>query len=374
MKLLDRYVLVLFIKNYLIWLTVLIGIYVVMDMVLRFDDIVKVQKQVGGSGFASLVQTLSDVGSYYFYRCFAIFVQMSGVIPVVAAGFTLMRLSRFNELTAFLAAGVPILRISLAIIIAAVVLNGLLIMDVEVVLPAMIPQLSRSHDEMHQSNGNYYPITAMQVDEHTVLIAARYDPDKKTMRDMDVVERNDDLKPVAHWLADWALWNGQHWELTRGRYVSNLLPGARTSSEITTSTYEGTITPDDIDLYHGSESMEYLSTFKINELLKHPKSYGAAGLNRIKNLRTTQPFMNVVLLLLAIPSVLTFDPKTLKTAATKCLLLCGAAMGSVFVCQQIAGKPPLDPRWLNLWPALMSWMPIFIFAPVSVFLLDRVKS
>jgi hypothetical protein len=84
-----------------------------------------------------------------------------------------------------------------------------------------------------------------------------------------------------------------------------------------------------------------------------------------------------VLLLLAIPAVLTFDPKTLKTAATKCLTLIGLAMSSVFLCQQLAGKPPLGTTWITLpwlWPALMAWVPIFIFAPVAAWLLDRVKT
>ena len=58
MKLLDRYVLVLFIKNYLISLMVLIGMYVVMDMVLRFNDIVSVGKQAGATGLASVWVTL----------------------------------------------------------------------------------------------------------------------------------------------------------------------------------------------------------------------------------------------------------------------------------------------------------------------------
>ena len=37
MKILDRYVLFTFIKNYLISFMVLIGLYIVMDMVFNFD-------------------------------------------------------------------------------------------------------------------------------------------------------------------------------------------------------------------------------------------------------------------------------------------------------------------------------------------------
>jgi lipopolysaccharide export LptBFGC system permease protein LptF len=377
MKLLDRYVLTLFLKNYLISLAVLIGIYVVMDMVLRFNDIVAVEKQVGGSGLASVATTLEDVGSYYFYQSFMIFVQMSGIIPVVAAAFTLMRLSRFNELTAFLAAGLPMLRLVLPIVLAAVLLNGLLIVDEELVLPGMIDKLERKHDEMHQAVGKEFPIVAMQVDEHSVLISAMFDPVSNIMRDMDVVERVDRdgaLMPSSHLLASRAVWNNGHWDLTDGRIVRNLLPGLLPSSETPIDVYNGNVTPDEIELYRGSSSVEFLPTSKINQLIARPKSYGAAGLYKIKNLRITQPFMNIVLLLLAIPAVLTFDPKTLKTAASKCLTLIGLAMSCVFLCQQMAGKPPLGPIWISLWPALMSWIPIFIFAPIAIWLMDRVKT
>jgi lipopolysaccharide export LptBFGC system permease protein LptF len=375
MKLLDRYVLTLFIKNYIISLTVLIGMYIVMDMVLRFDSIMQVERQVGGGGLTSVLRTLYDVGGFYFYRSFAIFVQMSGIIPVVAAGFTLVRLSRFNELTAFIAAGVPILRMIVPVMIAAIILNMLLIVDQELVLPRMIPQLMRQHDEMHQANGNQYPITAMQVGPDCVLVCGVYDPDKALMRDMDIVQRNEAGLPTTHWLADFAKWNPElhSWHLTNGKVV-DLLPSQRTSKEATIPDYTGPLTPDDIDLYHGTQAVEYLSTHKINLLINSSNGYGAAGLNKIKSLRLTQPFMNIVLLMLAIPAVLTFDPKTLKTAATKCLTLMALAMSSVFICQQIASHPPLGAMWTLLWPALMSWMPIFIFAPLAVVLLDRVKT
>ena len=65
---------------------------------------------------------------------------MSGIIPVVAAAFTLLRLSRFNELTAVLAAGVPLLRVAVPIILAGVAVNVLMVADQELLIPAVIPQ------------------------------------------------------------------------------------------------------------------------------------------------------------------------------------------------------------------------------------------
>ena len=49
-------------------------------------------------------------------------------------------------------------------------------------------------------------------------------------------------------------------------------------------------------------------------------------------------------------------------------------MGTVFVCQQIAGQPPLGPGWVGTWPALMAWVPIFLWLPVAVVLMERVRT
>lgn len=382
MKLLDRYVLTTFLKNYIISLAVLIGMYVVMDMVFNFDQIITVQKQVGAnsSGLFSILAVVKDVSNYYFYQSFLIFVELSGIIPVVAAAFTLLRFSRFSELTAFLAAGVPLLRVTIPIIVASVLLNVFLVVDQEFVLPGMIPQLTRTHEELHTSAPSSFRIRSMQVGAHSLLIAADYQPPTATtpatMEEMDVLERNDAMEPVSHLFATTATWDASHhrWNLADGRRVTGLLPRQIHSDEQPVSFYQGEVTPEEIALYHSSGFVELLSTKRINELIARPKSYGVNNLYKVKYLRATQPLMNVVLLLLAIPTVLTHDPKSLKMAASKCLILTGLAMGSVFLTQQIANNPPVGPLWASTWPLLMAWIPLFIFGPMSVWLLTRIRT
>ena len=120
--------------------------------------------------------------------------------------------------------------------------------------------------------------------------------------------------------------------------------------------------------------MELLSTSRIDQLIDRPGSYGQTNLLRVKHWRFVQPFMNVVLLLLAIPCVLTREPGRLKSAATQCLLLTGLGMGSMFLSHQLAGNPPPGPDWVVTWPALMAWMPVLVFGPVAIVLLDRLKT
>src|SRR3954452_14939383 len=173
MRIIDRYVLWSFFKNYLISFMVLIGMYIVLDMVFNFDDLAGLKSTDAGGGVSTVLGTLHNIADYYFYQAFLFFVHLSGIIPVVAAAFTLMRLSRFNELTAMLAAGVPLLRVAAPIIIASVVLNALLIVDQELVIPAMIPKLTRSHNEMH-TGPKHLSVQAIQDENNALLYAARY--------------------------------------------------------------------------------------------------------------------------------------------------------------------------------------------------------
>src|SRR6185503_18475200 len=89
--------------------------------------------------------------------------------------------------------------------------------------------------------------------------------------------------------------------------------------------YHGGITPEEVSLYRSNEYVNLLSTERINQLLTRT-TYGSAALLRVKNTRFTQPFMNIILLLLGIPCVLTRQPGQLRAAAMKTLLFSGLCM------------------------------------------------
>lgn len=380
MKILDRYVLMTFIKNYLISFLVLIGLYVTLDMVFNFDELVEPPRAAAAQSL-SVVRIAYDIGDYYFYQCFLFFVQLSGIIPVVAAAFTLVRLSRFNELTAVLAAGTPLLRVAAPIVVAGAVLNLLLLpIDQEIVIPHMIPKLVRNHEDAHSEQAHTFAIQFMQDGKGGLFSAARFSPASTSSpaqaEYVDVVETTPDARAKGHLYAKHATWNAAEkaWDLTDGHYVP--IPGPEDTHpepEHSVNTYKSDVTPDEVALFRGGEYVNLLPTTRIRELLLRPKSYGTNSLLRVLHLRFTQPLVNLILLLLAIPAVLTREPGTLKTAAMRCLLLCGLCLGSVFLAYQLAATPP-NAAWRDSWPALMAWMPIFIFGPLAVYSLDRVKS
>ena len=383
MRILDRYVLVSFLKNYLISFMVLIGLYIVLDMVFNFDELAEVQqKTTSAGGIASVISVLQNIGNYYFFQTFKIFIHLSGIIPIVAAAFTLIRLTRFNELTASLAAGVPLLRTAAPIILAGVVLNVLLIADQELIIPQMIPQLIRKHDEVQQATSTKtFPVRAMQDETNGLLNVARYHPPTREneawMEQVDVIRFDEHFVPTAHIQADRADWDAhvKGWKLTNGKLVTGLGAGPQqVSHEQPAALYRSNITPDEIALYRSGEFVELLPTSRIEQLLQRPKSYGTTDLQRVKHNRFTQPLLNVILLLLAVPCVVSREPGKIKQGIFQCVALSGSCLGTVFLCYQLAGTPPPGPQWADRWPAIMAWVPILIYGPLAAWLLDRIRT
>ncbi|HVT87848.1 MAG TPA: LptF/LptG family permease [Tepidisphaeraceae bacterium] len=375
MKILDRYVLFRFLVDYAISLMVLIGMYVVLDMVFNFDELVG-SKEVARLSAGDIIMNLAG---YYYYQSFLIFSHLAGMITVVAAGFTLIRLSRCNELSAVLAAGIPLLRLAAPIIFAAVVLQGLLALDQEVIIPNIIHKLTRQHDQVYEDAGaKSFPIQAMQDDRNGLLFAGRYSAaqNRATMIGFDVLEFNPQLQLFAHTVADQADWDDrrQEWHLRNGRRVTGMQPSETRSPEQPVASYKSNITPDEISLFHSGEFVNLLSLSRINQLLLRPQTYGAINLLRVKHFRLSQLVINVVMLLIAIPCVMAREPGKLKSSIFRCLVLTGLCMASYFIAYQIAGSPPAGAAWANRWPAMLAAAPIILFGPVAVFLLDRIPT
>jgi lipopolysaccharide export system permease protein len=384
LKILDRYILNSFFKNYLISFMVLVGLYIALDMVFSFGDMTE---SSGTPANLTVFRLLYDIGDYYFYQTFVFFVQLSGMITVVAAAFTLMRMSRFNELTALLASGVPLQRVSMWIIVAGVFLNVVLVpIDQELVIPQMIPKLIRKHEDMHSPTPRSYPISEMQDDKGGVLMVARYTPpgeDSPAHMDVvDIIMTDGHGLPTGKISADAADWDGKagEWKLTNGIYTKVLQPNdSQFTPPAVASEYKSDITPDEIGIWRGGEFVELLPFRRLTEMLydtSRERNYGENQLLRAWNMRLTQPFVNVILLLLAIPAVLTREPGRLKFAAARCLTYTGTCMGLVFMTYQLSASPP-GSGWFGdpqHWPAIMSGLPVVLFGPLAVWLMERVKT
>src|SRR5258706_6988213 len=104
MKLIDRYVVTTFLKNYLLSFLVLVGMYIVLDLIFNIDEFSEIKLKA--TGIEAMFGFISYIADFYFYQIFLYFFHLSGMSSVVAASFTLIRMIRVIELSALLSTAV----------------------------------------------------------------------------------------------------------------------------------------------------------------------------------------------------------------------------------------------------------------------------
>jgi hypothetical protein len=235
-----------------------------------------------------------------------------------------------------------------------------------------------------------------------IFDAAQYHPAQGStppwVEALTVVERDPDGRISRLIIAQRGDWDAaeQQWLLTGGQVVTDLAIGGdagassllgldsqalRASPAAPLGVLQTIITPEEIELFHsadigvgaGGSYFDLLSTAQMNQLLARPRQYSPAGLVRAKHARISAHVMNIILMLLAIPAVLTREPGRLRRAAGRTLMLVGTAMGSVFLCQLLAENPP-SPQMAATWPVWMAWAPVLVFGPLAIALMDRLES
>src|SRR5436190_21420082 len=108
--LLDRQMILSYLKAYLICLVSLLGLFIVVDLFMNLDDFFQTQK--------GLRAALEHISKYYGYKSTQIFDRLCEAIVLLAAMFTVAWMQRNNELLPLLSAGVSTRRVVQPVLIA----------------------------------------------------------------------------------------------------------------------------------------------------------------------------------------------------------------------------------------------------------------
>src|SRR4030095_4503096 len=93
--------------------------------------------------------------------------QISGVITMMAAIFTVTWMQRNNELLAMLAAGISTQRVIRPVLVSAVAISGLAVLNQELIMPRLATELQRNPDD----DGKQTIFVYQRTDANDVLLA-----------------------------------------------------------------------------------------------------------------------------------------------------------------------------------------------------------
>ena len=188
LKLLDRYVAKEFLVSYVIAVTVVLALRVVLDIFVQFDEFVEAKD---GQGAPNIFQVIGYIVGYYWPKLFEYFRDFSGMMILLAATFSLVRMSRQNELTAVLASGVSLKRIIAPIVVLGIFLNVLMVLDQEFILPRLSDKLVRRHDEGQQLRSR--SVWLLPDREQSLFSAERFHPEDQSITNLFVILRQEGL-------------------------------------------------------------------------------------------------------------------------------------------------------------------------------------
>jgi lipopolysaccharide export system permease protein len=373
LKLLDRYVAREFLVSYLIAVTVVLSLRVVLDLFVQFDEFVETKS---GQAPPNVLQVIGYIAGYYWPKLFEYFRDFSGMMILLAAVFSLVRMSRQNELTALLASGVSLKRVIAPIVVLGIFLNVLMVLDQEFILPRLSDKLVRRHDEGERLRSR--SVWLLPDKEQSLFCSESFDPQDQSLSQMFVILRHEGL-PIGQITAEKAFWNEsqQRWELVRGEFYSYdgtmehpSLAGMVTGEgfgRATVSYYPSALSADYLWLQRNSNFKSLLSSTQLNHLvrlgLKAAEQREAVS---ERHFRFTDPLINMAMLLLGLSALVSREQRKTKVALTLSLVGPGTCFIVTFACKLLGGN--------TLDPMIAAWLPLLIFMPLAILALEEIKT
>ncbi|MGA2323656.1 MAG: LptF/LptG family permease [Sedimentisphaerales bacterium] len=376
MKILDKYVAKNFLIGYAIAFAVLIGMRITIDLFANLDEFTE-------HANLNTLSVITNIIIYYSLQSTLYFRDFAGMITVVAAAFSLGKMVRYNELIAMMASGVSLKRVITPIVVLAIVFSGFLIIDQELVIPALSAKLVRNKDVVPGKES--YNVWFITDASGSLLSAKKFDVASSTFDDLIVVTRSkkpDALlwEPTGFIEASKAIYDfkSQTWLLTNGFFtpipkLGSPQPGRQNASASRTplSTYHTDLTPNDIPVRRKAEHKSLLSSMQLSQLASQGTQLkDLANLYSQKHFRITDPIMNLVMLLVCLPVLVCRDPKSMKSAIAISFAITAASLVVGFTCRILATEDVFG----RIVPELWAWLPVFIFAPIAFIEIDSMKT
>jgi lipopolysaccharide export system permease protein len=368
MKILDRYILREFLFSYMVSCVALLSLRIMVDLFVNIDEFTERTTHI--------LPIVGNLLRYYGYQSLVYYQELSGAIILVAATFALARMTRYRETVAVLASGVSLHQLLTPLLLAAVLLNGILLIDQELIIPRVASELVRERDDAPGTK----PFVVRLMPDRTggFLYARQFYPITERLSDVLIVQKEKKTDPetgktatrafrISASDADWNPYEGA-WELDNAFKTELLGPEAMESGEQVDRTpikyYHTDLSPQEISLRHSAEWISFLSTRELVQMRSRP--YLADRLNvqlqTERHFRFTLPILNIIMVALGAPFFVSREPRSLKHPASACIGLTGLCFIFAFLAHQLSGTV-LDPLYA-------AWLPILIFGPIAIVLLE----
>ncbi len=368
MNKLDRYIAKKYLGNCVALFLALFGFVVGIDVFLNLKRFIRAANDLDpdGSALRTAVATVLAIIDLWGPRLLQLFNYLSGLVIVMAAGFTAASLVRKRELVAALSSGVSLHRIAAPMALSAVLVLTAQAINQEFVLPKMAHLLPRDALDVGRREIKPFRVSLLRDGSGRLFHARVFEPTEQRLVDVAIWER-DSLGHVTKRIhADEAHWTGDGWELTGGIAERPDAPGVRTPVEKIVTDLD----PTAILVRQVSGFGQSLSWRQISRALSQKgvpiDPVTRRRLERIRFGRVGMMLSNFLVLLIAIPFFLSRMPVNMVARSARLAPVISLAMiGSV-----VGVSAPLP----GIPVQLAVFFPAIVLAPIAITILASMKT
>ncbi|MEM7453155.1 MAG: LptF/LptG family permease [Planctomycetota bacterium] len=378
MTIIDRYLLFTFLKNFVICLTSFTALYVVIHLFTNLDEVTAAAELSGGMP--------QFIWEFYGPRALDIFDRTAGILLLFSAVFSFSMMQRRRELTAIQAAGIPRMRLARPIIVASLVLIGLSIVNREYWIPQVREQLVKTprnwHDtgkiDMHffkdQKTGMLIRGKELEIDQRRINEADIQLPGylssslPQLQAHYGIISEADHRHPAGIYLhsVKWPEDISQMTSIQDDDETVVYLPGDN-----------GWLAPRQAfiavdmnlnDVAYGKQLSQYWTLNEMMASLRKPKMWFSHGERVNIHSRILKPMIDLTLLLLGLPLVVSKVDRNIFMAAGMCILIVIVVQGATVGFVSLGAYSLIKPA------ALAAWLPLIVFGPMAIVAMRRLKS
>ncbi len=368
MKLIDWYIAKQFFWNFLVLFVLLFVFAASIDLILNLDRFVEAAREAMGEEANTWDTALTFMRFVFDFegpRIFQFYAYLHGFVSIGAMGFTLAQMYRHKELVAILASGTSLHRIVMPFVAVIFILSMGQLMNQEFVLPNVATMLLRKHGEIGRETVDEFNIRFISDSTGTLLQAPSYDPENQTLSRPTILVRDELGRTTRRITSDEATWDDplQGWRLINGDSIMLSLPGdedtsTRASLHTPIDFWPTDLSPEVLTVHHYTEFAAMLSLRQIGRMLKAHGITDRNTLLRHRYARFSTVLVNVLVLIIALPSFLLREPANLMLQAARCAAVSITAMigSAVFMMVQLPG----------ISPAVGVFLPVVILFPIAL--------
>lgn len=356
MKTIDRYLLARYFYVFAVFFTAAMGLFIIAD---GFTNLDSFQHRAGDGGTRAL---LMSMGQHYLYQSSRIFSLAGPTLAVMSAMCVLALTLKHGEINPLLAAGVPLYRVAMPLVIGIVSVNALLTLNEELIIPRIATHLQSKHGDTGGNAQGFEPTfderwminiggSELVPAEQTIrrplfLLPETITAGKTFVFAEEAIYQPERGKRPAGWLLKHTkLRFDQLRLLPLGEQVVQAGPQADEIFIRSALTFD--------QLYNRSTGYRYLSTLDLLWRIRNPSAGDATRRAQVLHFheRLTRPLLTLVGLFLVIPLVSRREKQSLVSNVAMCM----AALGSIY-----AGAQALlligQTGWIA--PAACAWLPL----------------